>query len=260
MKLNLEQQLYKAGLDEKEAIIYTYLLKHGGGTPSQISTDTKINRSTVYKVLLRLSVKGLIGESKKGTKRYYFAEKPSKLKRYKKEQERILERQMTYIEDLMPKLNELYASTRKTTQAYYYEGDDIKQIYNDQVSYKNSEILAIANLDTLGDFWKDLTYWRWYIRQKMHNNITTKGFVPDTQKSQEVHDSVYLDVPKKYRPVIKKLPQSFFTFKGEYMIYGDDRISIINLKEGELSGVIIVDKSFHQMMKNFFNLVWNSRE
>ncbi|MCA9352866.1 BlaI/MecI/CopY family transcriptional regulator [Patescibacteria group bacterium] len=260
MKLNLEKSLYKAGLDDKEAEIYSYLLKHSGGTPTEIADMTNISRSTVYKVLVRLSIKGIVGESKKGKKRYYFAEKPTKLKRYKSGQIRNIERQMSYVDDLMPKLEDLYTTSRNTIQSHYYEGEDIKKIYDDHISYDNYEMLAIANIHAVDAFWQNYSYWKSYIQGKIKHKITTRALVPDTQSSQGVIEGVYGDVPKWVQPEVKKLPISFFSFQGEYMIYGKDRVSMINLKEGSVSGVIIVDKTFNKMMRNFFELVWLSQK
>lgn len=260
MKQSLEQNLYKTGLDDKESSVYAFLLKKSGGTASQIATETKLNRSTVYKVLLRLSFKGLIAESMKGKKKYYIPENPKKLLRYKKSQSRDIERQTLYVDDLLPKLEEFYNSARTTTQALYYEGDEISKIYDDHVAYKEYELLALANIEAIRHFSNDHSYWKKYIQKKVQNGITTRGFVSDTPEYEKMSMEGYGSVPAWARPVVKKLPTSFFSFEGEYMIYGEDRVSMINLKKGQVSGVIIVDKLFNKMMRNFFDLVWKSQE
>jgi len=260
MKLRLEDKLYKSGLDKNEAHIYSYLLKNDGGTASEIASSTKINRSTVYKTLLRLSVKGVVGETKKGKKQYYFPENPNSLGRYKNSQTKNLQRQTSYIEEMMPQLQDLYTSNKQTTRTLFYEGDDIKKIYDDHISYTNYEMLVIADLSILEKFSPGQSYWKDYVKQKVKNKIKTRGFIPDICGVDAITQQNYERVPKLFQPLAKKLPEKFFSFKGEYIIYGDDRVSIINLKEGQTSGVIIIDKMFNQMMRNFFELVWQSQK
>ncbi len=256
MKLGLEEKLYKAGLDKTESKIYSYLLGVKNAIPSKIALETNINRSTVYKALVRLSIKGIIGESKTNKKQIYFAEHPNKLKRYKKDQEKDVERQMSYVNEVFPQLTDLYNSGKNIMKSYHYEGKDIQKIYDDHVSYSNYELLAIVNIDAVKQFSPDHKYWKSYIKQKLVNKITTRGIVSDSVGVESITDKEYGKVPDWAKPKIKKLPISFFSFEGEYMIYGEDRVSITNLKEGQVSGVIIVDRMFSQMMRNFFDLVW----
>lgn len=239
-------------------MIYSYLLGVKNATPSEIAQNTQINRSTVYKALVRLSIKGIIGESKRNKKRLYFAEHPNKLKRYKKGQEKNIERQMSYVDELLPQLTDLYKSGKTIMKSYHYEGEEIKKIYDDHISYTDYELLAIVNIDAVKEFSPDHNYWKSYIQQKVKNKITTKGIISDSVGVESITDKEYGKVPSWAKPEIKKLPISFFSFEGEYMIYGDDRVSITNLKKGQVSGVIIVDKMFNQMMRNFFHLIWKS--
>lgn len=70
-------QLAKIGLSKKAAKIYTALLLNSGGLyPSKLAEITKINRSTVYKVLLDLSIKELATEIIKGKKTLLSDRKP----------------------------------------------------------------------------------------------------------------------------------------------------------------------------------------
>jgi sugar-specific transcriptional regulator TrmB len=84
-KQEKQEKNNKIGLTDKESAVYSTLLELGGAYPSKIAEKTKINRSTVYKILLDLSVKGLVSEIQKKGKLFYQIENPDKLARYLKD-------------------------------------------------------------------------------------------------------------------------------------------------------------------------------
>lgn len=49
-----------------------------------------------------------------------------------------------------------------------------------------------------------------------------------------------------------------FPYKGEVTIYGEDKVSFINLNEDNLSATIIKDPTIHNMMKLAFEQAWES--
>ena len=77
--MTLLKKLEKVGLSDKESLIYASLLELGGAYPSKIAEYTGLNRSTVYMILLQMSVKGIVNEIEKKNKQFYQIEKPSKL-------------------------------------------------------------------------------------------------------------------------------------------------------------------------------------
>jgi sugar-specific transcriptional regulator TrmB len=72
-------QLKKLGFNEKEAQIYLILLQKGVLTPLKLSRFTKINRTTIYRVLEKLKEAGAVEEvlEQKSTK--FQAGSPEKL-------------------------------------------------------------------------------------------------------------------------------------------------------------------------------------
>ena len=65
------KKLEKTGFSDKEALVYLTLLELGGASPSKIAEYAELNRTTVYKILLNLSVRGLINEIEKRNKLFY---------------------------------------------------------------------------------------------------------------------------------------------------------------------------------------------
>ena len=65
------KKLEQTGFSDKEALVYASLLELGGAYPSRIAEYAGLKRSTVYNVLLHLSVRGLISEIDKKSKLFY---------------------------------------------------------------------------------------------------------------------------------------------------------------------------------------------
>src|SRR5690606_22880323 len=104
---NIEGQLEKLGLSAEEAAIYLFLLKEGGAFPSRISSECRINRSTVYKILTRLEIKGLVNEIIKNKKQFYQPEPPRKLKTQASYELQEAKKQMFRLHRLLPELEAL---------------------------------------------------------------------------------------------------------------------------------------------------------
>jgi len=91
---NIAERLKKAGLSEKEALTYSALLATGGAYPSKIAEITKLNRTTIYKILETLSIRGLVTELEKKNKLFYQVEHPRNIEWYAQSQITIARRNL----------------------------------------------------------------------------------------------------------------------------------------------------------------------
>lgn len=254
---SLCHELEQSGLGEKTAVIYAYLIENGGGFPSQIASKTGINRSTAYKLLTELSVKGLINEIQKGKKLYYQIERPEKLLAYASRQSEIARNAYQNLETVLPRLKDLYHQLPDKSKMRYFEGEDaVFSIYNDHISGNTPyEMLGFANTPNMLKFLGE-DYFRKYRHTKERIGITTRGILPEGELSREYATTIYADVAEKIRPQLRFIPAEDFPFKGEVIIYGTDKVSITNLEERNVVGIIIEDASFNRMMRVIFNLAW----
>lgn len=252
--------LKKSGLTDKAAQVYAYLLTEGGAYPSAIAARTKLNRSTVYKVLAELSIQGLVNEVERGKKLYYTAENPSKLVR-------LTERKVDYAKDhaehasrLLPDLLSLYDAGGTRPRMRYFEGQDaVLSIYEDHIQKtKPYEMLAIANSNDVLSYLPEKFYAH-FRKRKVELKVTTRGLLPRDDSSHTI-TNVYADVPAQYRPKIRFLEPEKFPLAGEIVIYRTDRVSIVELSNGHISGIIIEDAGFNTMMRSIFNLAWTGAE
>jgi len=254
-------KLQKTGLNDKAAKIYAFLLSTGGGYPSKIALETKINRSTVYKILLDLSVKGLVTEVIKRKKIYYQAEKPQKLLRYSNSALAMAQDAQEATKRLIPELDGLFASDKGKSKVRFFEGaDEIKSIYEDHISTKEKyEMLGLVNASKVTNFLPE-KFLRQYVKAKEKLGITSRGIVPDTEKDKNYSSDIYRNVKKTIWPQFRHIKKDIFPYDVELTIYGDKYISMIKLESERPVGIIIEDKVLHDTMKVFFELAWVGAE
>ncbi len=256
-KIKLIGQLRKAGLKQKEAQIYAALLELGGAYPSKIAEYTKLNRSTVYKILEELAIKGMVSELQKGKKLYYQIEKPEKLVRFAKTQIRLAEDRWEKAKVLLPDLENLAAMFENKPKVRFYEGlDGVLKVYAEHINVKEPyEMLSYANAAGVIEFMPK-NFRENYIRKKAKINIPTRGIVPDTVADFNYNKTVYSIVDKKHCPKIRFIPAKMFPYKSEITIHGKNMVSIINFKKPTMIGVIIEDDDIHNMMRMIYELAW----
>lgn len=253
----LASSLKETGLSEKSALIYACLLELGGAYPSEVAKETHLNRSTVYKLLTELSIKGLVNEIERGKKMYYQVENPKKLMRLAERRVGQAKDAVEQTESLLPQLMGYFAAHDNKPRTLYFEGaDSVLSIYDDTIAGNAPyELLSIANIPNVLDFLDD-KYYKKFRKRKVELGITVRGILPINEASLKELEDAYTDVPPRFRPLVRYLPQSDFAFQGEIMIYGNNKVAVTNLDARHLSGVIIEDKGFHLMMRTVFELAW----
>jgi sugar-specific transcriptional regulator TrmB len=265
MEINdIKQNLYKAGFSEKESAIYSCLLELGGAYPSKIAEKTGINRSTVYKILLELSIKGLVTEIEKSKKLFYQIEKPQKMISYAKNRIALAEDGLEKIKRIIPSIEGIFGSHENKPQVRYFEGEEgILNIYSEHINVKKPyEMLAMSNANSLFKI-LDTDFFINYRKAKETVGITTRGLLPDTLENRGFNKIAYeqLGINKKYWPHMKFVPiDKYILVEGEITLFDNDKVSIVNFKDGLINGTVIKDRVIFDMMKIFFELSWNSSD
>ncbi len=250
-------KLKASGFEQKEAVVYSYLLEYGGGYPSQIADKTQINRVTVYKILTTLCVQGVVAEVEKRKKLYYYPESVSKFIRVTKQKVTLAEDAYEKALKLMPEIEGLLQSHDGKPRVTFYEGKDrVIEAYMTQVEGKGSyELCAFASTDHLKSFlpWKKF---REYIKLKEKYHITARGIIPDTSINKKFLDDTHMGIKEKYKPIIRYVSKDIFPFKGEIVMYKNTKILFVKFDEVNPIAVIIEDQMIHNMMKMIFELAW----
>ncbi len=258
----LLKKLEKSGLNDKEALVYLALLELGGAFPSRIAEYTALNRSTVYKILLNLSVRGLINEVENKNKLFYQIERPQKLIKYNEQRVKQAEESLDSLKNIVPDIENLYSFFSDRPKITYYEKEEgILQIYEEHISVKKPyEMLAWANATALRDFLPNNFFDR-YVKMKEKIGITTRGILPDTEENRKFNSVRYEGIVEKIHPNLKYVSENYFPTSGlgEITIYGDKKVSIVNFEKDKMIGTVIEDASIQKIMKMIFELSWQSK-
>ncbi len=255
--LEIPGKLREIGLSEKEALVYASLIASGGNYPSKIASETKLNRSTVYKILLDLSVKGLVNEIEKKNKLFYQVERPDRLLRYVKSQITKANDHFEAAEKLIPDFEGMFAAFTNKPRVLYFEGKEgILSLYEDMIAgTEKYEMLAFSNAAELEQVFPE-KFFENFRRKKEKIGITTRAIAPDTEKDQSYNERFFAGYTKEVIPVIRHVPAAEFPYKGEITIYGGKKVSIVDLKKEHLTGVLIEDETIHNLMRMIFEMSW----
>lgn len=257
----LERSLTDVGLSDKERHVYLCLFEMGGrGFPSAIAEKAGLNRSTTYKVLTSLSIKGLVSDIEKSKKIYYQLNKPEKLVSYIEYQSKEVGKKLQDIRSIVPELSRMFSHLSEMPKVQFFEGyNQVQDIYVDMTRYKNYEMLAFFNVKYVETFWDNERLIKW-VKERERQKVSMRAILPDTPQNRSYARRVYGIASPKYRPIIRHVPEEIFPYDCEVTAYGTNRVAIFKLNKETLDkqmvGIIIEDEMIHKMIRMIFELAW----
>lgn len=240
-------QLKKIGLKEKEATVYTTLLKQGPSLANQIAKNTNILRSSIYDYLDILLKKGFISYTIKSGKKYFQAVNPEKILDIFKEQK--LKEELA-LKQIIPELSNLQKLKEKKANIEVFEGKEgMKSVISYILKEKPKEILVYGSS---GVSYKLLPFFmkHWHkqrIKQKIFLKIIYNN-VPETQERIKKGPSLKLSK-------IKILPIKNISLIGTIIYNNKVLLTIWNL-ETPLA-ISIESKEISKSYKDNFELLWS---
>lgn len=244
--LNDLQQL---GLSDKEAATYLAILKLENASPHQIAAEAAIERTTVYKILEELAIKGLVAKSIKGTRLVYSAESPENLKQ-------MVERQNHLVEKIFPTLLAFQGKNKKRPNIRYYDNiEGIKKVLIDSLNSTEKVRRDFASVESIVDFLGQ-TFIDHQIEQRVAKGIEVRSLRSIASKESVDEKDWSLrasnkDVLREARYLNEK-----FIFEQVIIIY-DQTVSIFSSKK-ESFALQIDSRELSQAMKVLFDIAWHS--
>ncbi|MBU0660981.1 helix-turn-helix domain-containing protein [Patescibacteria group bacterium] len=256
----LQKKITELGLEESEAVIYVYLLENGGGYPSRIAKETGLNRSKVYRVLTRLTIKGLVVEIEKKNKLFYQLEPPKSLLRYTDMQITLAKEKKGKAEQLFPDIEALFQSLPHKPKIRFFEGlENITKVYDDVYSQPGSyEIVGWSNINDLQLKLGGVKVLNKYIKILDKKDLTLRAFYPRGEGNTPFKKTLYSPLKEKNVPQTKYFEAKDFPYQSQISIYGSNRVAVINAHKEVPVAFIVEDQIFHNMMKMIFNFSWAS--
>ncbi|MBT3864484.1 hypothetical protein HOF67_00470 [Candidatus Peregrinibacteria bacterium] len=247
------EKLKKAGFSEKEALVYTHLIRLNAQPASVIAEKADINRTTTYDIIETLTKRGLISSIKKDGITYFKALDPKELLNYlereKVEHTKKIEKQQKEIEELLPALISLENPESTKPKVTFYEGEKgMRQAYEDTLTSKET-ILAYANVE---DMHKGLPNFfpEYYQRRGVEKKIHIKCIAPNNKTSIERHKQ-----DKKENREMVLIPESEYDFSPEINIY-EDKVLFASWREK--MAIIIKSKEIADFHKKMYKLAWKA--
>lgn len=255
--LKLSTELRRVGFSEKASLIYGALLEMGNAYPSRLAEYTRLNRTTVYKVLNDLCMKGLVTEIDKNNKLCFQLEKPARLVNFVKQQITLAEERYETAQKIFPELKNIFAALPDKPFVRFFEGaKGIIATYEDQMeNFEHEEVLTFMNMN---EFRKIVTprFAAKYLQARIDAGVKLRCIAPQPKNELNLL-RYYRRVEKRLWPKYKYVTAESFPYKSHISIYGTNRVSIVNIHERAFIGVIIEDRTINSMMRMVFNLAWN---
>lgn len=140
------EALRKIGLTENEIKIYFDLLKSGTSTAYEIGKKTGIYRVHVYDKLEQLMDKGLVTHIYRGSKKYFQATDPSKIKQYLEDKRMELENQENAVNLILPELEAMANLPKEDTYVEVFKGKEGLKYFLKDIIKCEKEVL-ITGID-----------------------------------------------------------------------------------------------------------------
>ncbi len=250
--LDLENEIKKLGLSDKEAKIYLTALELGSAPASEIATHSGINRATTYVILEELKKKGLASTFLKGKKTIFAAEPPERLSNLFEIEEKRIKESFFGLKKILPDLSKLYESRGERPKVRFFEGiEGINSLREDILKTKAKFLYQILPLDAVE---------KYALERKLQDPAFAKASA-GKEKIKKLYNipskSIYYNKNGKVFPGKSgKAEYKFLAdkFETEIIIYGK-KIAFINIKKKPI-GVIIDDSAISLTVKIFFEALW----
>jgi sugar-specific transcriptional regulator TrmB len=244
--------LRELGLTEKEPEVYLALLKTEGVQPASIiAKKADLNRTTTYKILVKLAKMGLVTKTAKHGITAFFAEDPDKnlenlLENKKSKLDRIGQRLLT----ALPEIKTLKRQEMSMPKMRVYEGlAGVIRAYEDTVQNQNT-IRSFENIEKMAPEIKK------YMETTFVPKRVAKGnFAYVLSPKNELGAKARKD-DKKFLRKARFAPANMFLIETGINIYGD-KISFFSYEPNDMFGVILESKTFAKSMLEIFDFCWH---
>lgn len=238
------------GLTENEIKIYLVLLKSEPSTAYEISKKTGIYRVHIYDKLEQLMDKGLVTYVYKGSKKYFQATHPSKIKQYLEDKKRQIALQEKEVEELLPKLQEMLTIPREDTFVEIFKGKEGLKYFLKDIIKTKKEVL-ITGIDDQRYHEELPLFMEQYFRDLRHYKI--KERVITLKKKAIFLFEKKIAATTHYRFLEEKQFNPTNTF-----VYGN-KVVIVSWGN-PVTAIMIKNREIAKTYKSHFEYLWNIAE
>lgn len=244
-------QLQQFGLDEIEITLYVHLIENGPKTPLDLSRETSVNRSRIYRYLDRLKAKKLIDEVNLGRGITLEASNPNNLELLIMEKEQEIKIQRENLPAIVKELTNPQVNLVKGIEIKHYHGTEgLKQmLWNHLSAKKEILVFGFENRNNIAG--------KAFAEKIRYEQVERKITKIEIENATDQGDYWYTKVPnwgKYYKS--KYIPTRILDIK-QYQVIYNDTISILSWNDGVKVGIEIENSPFVKMYKQIFWKFWD---
>lgn len=239
----------KIGLSAKESHAFLELVKLGSSSVSRWAKHSKINRSSMYVLLVRLESQGLITsflhQGVKHIKAVPMSEIPALL--FDKQQS--IEQTRELFTKNLPILQQLEKNNGLVPKIIFYEGKKrVESMYENVVKEKSFKSFFNPSKikKSMPDYFHKIPQ---YLRE---NKGKAKELLINSPEAEE-----YFELYNSDKHQIRILPDNVF-FSSDTIIT-DEKIFLVGYSENDIVGTEIWNRELALTQSVIFDIVWNSR-
>ena len=247
-----EHILTQAGLTEKEAYLYEFLLKSGSFTLAELTEKTFYKRGDLYNILEGLKELDLVEIKEIGGRKKYRPLHPAKLQDLIRDQEKEVGQTKKNLADAIPDLKSMYNVGARKPGVRFYEGyDDFWEVYNETLSSKDiiytivDEEIVVSEQGSMDK----------YDKKRRDKKITQYIIAPNTPASVRLYEKTKDDPYTE----VRLLDKEKFPFQSTIDLF-DNKIILGTYREDNHMMVVIEDPDIYKMQRHLFEMWWKSLE
>jgi predicted transcriptional regulator len=238
--------LLQLGLSESEISIFLTLLQAGPSSVQDISRISGINRVTIYSAVATLEKKGLVAETKKGSRRLFVAERPEELKAIVEEKEEEIQKISLDLGNLvLPVLKAIDVSQENKPEIRFYEGlEGIYKVYENMLETK--DILGCGSYDSVVKVssWKEEEK---YFHRIKHKKVFYRAILEDTPTNRK-----FADIAKGIAHF--KFLETGVKLSADIHAYGDE-VALMSYEK--VTATVIRDATISKSIKTLLEFMWD---
>lgn len=238
------QALASFGLDPKETKTYTALLCLGDSNVTDLSARTKFGRSTLYKILDRLTARQLVTSYRTSAGLRFVPTQPKTL----------LEQTAQTFQELksvLPDLEALDSTSPKkknTKVQVFYGALGYRTAIEDSLHQPNTTLRHIGSLGEIHEIKTKHHDLHYYMPKRIKNNIFLRSLyfadTPDEISNVDQH---------KFLRDIRYLPEKY-KYRGATLVYGDT--TLITSSTDTIVTIMIKNEAIADAEIKKFDLLW----
>jgi DNA-binding transcriptional ArsR family regulator len=243
---------FKLGLSSEIADIYLALHAHGRQTISQLSRNSGVERTRLYRLIDELQDNNLVEIETEYKKRIIAAAPVSNLQILITKKEQDIHDLRAGLHDLQEKLSGSSLHSAATKIQAYRGSEGLKQMYWNQTRSKTENLSILYENMQIRTNLSFFERWAQTCNDQgfKFRSIICDNFLRTQQNWYQEHSNERLENWQS-----RYIPDGVFAITHSTVIY-DDVTSYYNWKNGEIFGIEIHNKEIADAQRQFFEMLW----